>query len=655
MAKAKRGKTRADDAETDDDGPRKGTSARASTSRPLGKTILLYAGAVVVWCGIIAGVGLAYFAMDLPTIDEATLTRRPNIVLIDEDQVEIASVGDIYRGAVRLSDLPKHVPGAVIAVEDRRFYSHFGVDLLGLARAMVSNVKAGRVVQGGSTITQQVAKNLFLTPERKFSRKIREALLAIELERRFTKDEILTIYLNRVYLGAGTYGVEAAAERYFGRPAKKLTVFQSAVLAGLLRAPSRYNPSNDPQQAASRAKVVLSVMVETGVITAAESEKAMATGPASLKDVPSASANAQARYFVDWVLSQVDGFVGSVDRDLIITTSLDMRLQTAAEKALAKHLDASGAKLKVEQGAIVTLSPDGAVRAMVGGRSYGDSQFNRATQALRQPGSAFKPVVFLAGLEAGYKPDDMVTDGPIKIGKWKPQNFSNTYEGPVTVETALAKSLNTAAVRIADFAGPKAVIAVARRLGITQKLPPELSIALGSAEVTPLELTGAYVPFANGGEAVAPYGITRITDRAGAVLYEREPGTMGQVVPPDEVAMMNRMMRQVLVRGTGQAANFSWPAAGKTGTSSDFRDAWFMGFTTDYVTGVWVGNDSGAFMKGVTGGGLPAQIWRDVMIAAHEGHAPRELPGLEAPLLSPDGIEGVGGAITRVIEGIFGN
>jgi penicillin-binding protein 1A len=655
MAKAKRGKPRNDDAESDDGGVRNRHAARApSSGRSLGKTIFVYAMAGMVWLGIAVGVALAYFALDLPAIDEATLTRRPNIVLIDEDQVEIASVGDIYRGAVRLSDLPKYVPAAVVSVEDRRFYSHFGVDLLGLARAMVANIRAGHVVQGGSTITQQVAKNLFLTPERKFSRKVREALLAIELERRFTKDQILTIYLNRVYLGTGTYGIEAASERYFGRPAAKLTLFQSAVLAGLLRAPSRYNPSNNPQQAAARADVVLSTMVETGAITEAQAKKAMATGPASLKDVPSASANAQARYYVDWILSQVDGFVGTVDRDLIITTTLDTRLQAAAEKALAKHLDAVGAKLKVEQGAIVTLAPDGAVRAMVGGRSYAQSQFNRATQALRQPGSAFKPIVYLAGLEAGYHPDDMVTDAPIKIGKWRPQNFSNTYEGPVTMETALAKSLNTAAVRIADFAGPKAVIAVARRLGISERLPPELSIALGSAEVTPLELTGAYVPFANGGEGVTPYGIDRITDRAGAVLYARQPGTVGQVIPPDEVAMMNRMLRQVIVRGTGKAADFNWPAAGKTGTSSDFRDAWFLGFTTDYVTGVWVGNDSGAYMKGVTGGGLPAQIWRDVMIAAHQGHTPRELPGLGAPLVSSDG-EGVGGAISRVIEGLFGN
>ena len=345
--------------------------------RRLAKTLLLYGLSAVVWVGIAGGLAVTFFAIHLPAIDEAVLTRRPNIVLVDEDQVEIASVGDIYRGVVNLDELPKYVPAAFISVEDRRFYSHGGIDMIGLLRAAWSNIRSRHVVQGGSTITQQVAKNLFLTPERTFSRKIREALLAEKLEHAFTKDQILTIYLNRVYLGAGTYGIEAASERYFGRPAKDLTVFQAAVLAGLLRAPSRYSPSNDPIQAAycgRRAVGALSTMVETGAITPAASKAALAGGPASLKAVAAASDRAQARYFVDWILSQVDGFVGTVDHDLIITTTLDMRLQHMAETALDKHLAESGAKLRVEQGAVVTLTPDGAVRAMVGGRSYGDSQ-----------------------------------------------------------------------------------------------------------------------------------------------------------------------------------------------------------------------------------------------------------------------------------------
>jgi penicillin-binding protein 1A len=325
----------------------------------------------------------------------------------------------------------------------------------------------------------------------------------------------------------------------------------------------------------------------------------------------------------------VDSYVGAVDRDLVVQTTLDGRLQAQAETILAKRLSEQGAKLNAEQGAIVVLSTDGAVRAMVGGKDYSDSQFNRATQAMRQPGSAFKPFVYLAGLEGGYRPEDMVTDAPIKIGKWKPQNFSGTYEGPVTYEYALAKSINTVAVRVAQQVGPKAVVAVAHRMGITEELKPELSLALGSAEVTLLELAGAYAPFANGGTAVIPFAIVSIRERDGPQLYAREGGGLGQVIDPVDLATMNAMMSQVLTHGTGTAAAFGYPAAGKTGTSSDYRDAWFMGFTADYVAGVWVGNDDGANMKAVTGGGLPAQIWRDVMTAAHIGHSPRYLPGLE--------------------------
>ena len=641
----------------DNEGGGQGNRAPGSGRRSVLKTLAVYGFTVLVWVGIAGGLALAYFAVDLPAIDEAALTRRPNIVLVDEDQVEIASVGDIYRGAVRVRDLPPHVPAAVVSVEDRRFYSHFGIDVIGLTRAMVANLRAGRIVQGGSTITQQVAKNLFLTPERTFTRKIHEMLLAIEMEHMFSKDQILTIYLNRVYFGAGTYGIAAASERYFARPAKKLTLYQAAVLAGLLRAPSRYNPSNDPAKAAARAKVVLATMVDTGTITAATAKAAMGNGSARLKAVASEMPRTQARYFVDWILSQVDGYVGRIDSDLIATTTLDLPLQRSAEVVLAKQLAEHGDKMHVEQGAIITLGPDGAVRVMVGGRSYAQSQFNRAVQALRQPGSAFKPIVYLAAIEAGYTPDDLVTDGPISYKGWSPQNFSGKYAGPVTVETALADSLNTVAVRLADFAGPKAIIAVARRLGITQSLPQELSIALGSAEVTPLELTGAYVPFANGGRAVTPYGIKTIAKRDGTVLYRREPSFLGQVIPPKEVGVMNRMLRQVIVRGTGKAADFGFPAAGKTGTSSDFRDAWFMGYTTDYVTGVWLGNDSGAGMRRVTGGGLPARIWREVMIAAHEGYGPRPLPGLEpvAGLVQPDvEADERPGALTHFLESLFG-
>jgi len=618
-----------DDGAAGEDKPRKKSTKGAKAKRGLALAGMLLSNAMaalILFAVLGAGV-LGFFALGLPAVDEAVLTRRPNIKVVDSASWEVANFGDIYGPAIDLRKLPPHVPGAVIAVEDRRFYDHFGVDLRALVRAVVVNVQAGRVEQGGSTITQQVAKNLFLTPDRTLPRKIKEALLAVKLEQRFTKDEILSLYLNRVYFGSGTYGIEAAAERYFGRPAKELTVYQAALLAGLLKAPSRYNPVRDADLAKTRAEIVLSTMVDTGVLTPEQGKAALKNASRTLKGV--INPTAYGRHFADWVVGQAEAYVGAVDRDLVIHTTLDGRIQTRAEKILTAHLEKSGAKLKVQQGAVVVLSTDGAVRAMVGGKDYGESQFNRATQALRQPGSAFKPFVYVAAIEAGYRPDDMVTDAPIKIGKWKPQNFTNTYEGPVTVERALFKSLNTAAVRLAQSVGARTVVDTAHRLGIVEDLKPELSLALGSNEVTLLDLSGAYAPFANGGFGVTPYGITMITDREGKVLYKRGGGGFGRVMEPETVAAMNRMMSQVLTQGTGTAAAFGVPAAGKTGTSSDFRDAWMMGFTSEYVAGVWVGNDEGAGMKNVTGGGLPAQIWHDVMTEAHAGRRPPDLLGLE--------------------------
>ena len=585
--------------------------------------------ALGVWAAVAAGVVLVYLALNLPSIDANALTRRPNIVIQDSAGAELGSFGDNYGDTVALTDLPKHLPAAVVAVEDRRFYDHFGIDLRGLARAMLTNIQAKGVVQGGSTITQQVAKNLFLTPERTITRKLREMMLALWLERNFTKDEILTIYLNRVYLGAGTYGVEAASQRYFGRSAKDVGIYQSAVLAGLLKAPSRYNPTNNTDLAKQRAEIVLKTMVETGALSETQAKGARQNATLILKNAAATKNTLRARFFSDWVLSQIESFVGTVDRDLVVRTTLRAPIQAAAEAALARQLEISGLAQNIGEGAVLSLSPDGAVRAMVGGRDYADSQFNRVTQALRQPGSAFKPFVYLAALDAGYAPDDLVTDGPINIAGWKPQNFSGKYLGPVSVQDALAESINTVAVRLAQATGPKAVVTTAQRLGITSDMKPELSLALGSAEVTLLELTAAYAPLANGGLAILPYAITAITDRDGVVLYQRQGDELGRVIAPGRVATMNRMMRGVIEHGTGTAATFGFPAAGKTGTSSDFRDAWFVGYSAELVTGVWVGNDDGGFMKAVTGGGVPARVWHDVMASAHKDHQPIDLPGLE--------------------------
>ncbi|MEO5374691.1 MAG: PBP1A family penicillin-binding protein [Alphaproteobacteria bacterium] len=635
---------------------------------------LLTAGlTLAIWGGMaVAGV-LAWYAADLPDVNGAALQRRPSVTLLAGDGETIAAIGDVYGDPVTLSNLPRHVPQALIAIEDRRFYSHFGIDVVGVARAMVANLRARRVVQGGSTLTQQVAKNLFLTPERNFKRKVQELLLALWLERKFTKDQILSLYLNRVYLGSGTYGVEAASRRYFGHPARELTLYQAAMLAGLPKAPSRYNPAIDPQAADRRARQVLDAMVEAGAIDAAKARTVQATAA-------TATAAAQVptgRYFADWVMEQVPGFIGQIDRDLVVVTTLDRKMQISAENAVEATLAGPGVKARVSQGAAVVMTPDGAVRAMVGGREYGDSQFNRATQAQRQPGSSFKPFVYLAGLEGGLAPDSIMTDGPVTIGRWSPKNYNHRYEGPVTLAHALAHSTNTVAVRVAERAGFRRVAEVAERLGLRMPAKPDASIALGTSEVTLLDLTAAYAAFASGGYGAFPFGILEIRERGGAVLYRRSGAGPGRVVTPGHVGAMNRLMAGVITGGTGRKAALDRPAAGKTGTTQDFHDAWFMGFTANYVTGVWLGNDDNAAMKDVTGGSLPAVLWHDIMLAAHHGLPAHPLPETgtapvtamtvsapvdELPLAGAGGGGGGGGSgddepglLDRLIGQMFGN
>jgi len=568
---------------------------------------------LVIWAVIGLGLVLTYFALTLPNVDDVveTTRRQPIITVRDAAGKDITRVGALYGEAVTVQDLPPALPAAVIAIEDRRFYDHSGLDLRGFVRAMLANVRAGSIVQGGSTITQQVAKNLFLTPERTYTRKIREALLAVWLEQKFTKDQILTLYLNRVYFGSGTYGVEAAAQTYFNRSARTLTAYQSAMLAGLIKAPSRYNPKTDETAARTRTDVVLNAMIATGFMTESQAAAAKAGAQINLAAGPSGAG----RYFSDWVLASVEDLLGTIEDDLIVNTTLDSGLQRVVEERLTNAI--AGVDRGVEQGAAVVLQPDGAVRALAGGRSYASSQFNRAVQAQRQPGSAFKPFVFLAALESGMVPTDEVEDAPINIDGWRPQNFSGTYEGPVSLEHALAYSLNSAAVRVAREAGPTAIADVARRFGVSSPLTKDLGLALGTSEVSLLELTAAYAPFANGGIGIVPYGIIDIVSSDGRLLYKREGGGIGRVAAPEHIGMMNRMLAKTVSEGTGKTANLNRPAAGKTGTSQDYRDAWFVGYTADLIAGVWVGNDNGAGMNGVTGGGLPAAVWRDVMLDAH--------------------------------------
>jgi len=597
----------------------------------VGRT-LYWAVVAALWLFIGVVGTVAYVGAHLPPIQSLEIPKRPpSIQIVDDDGRPLARRGDLAGAPLALKELPGYVPKAFIAIEDRRFYEHYGVDPLGIGRAFVANILHRGVAQGGSTITQQLAKNLFLTQERTIMRKLQEVLLALWLERKFSKTQILELYLNRVYFGSGAYGIEQAAQRYFGKSAKHLSLAEAALLAGLVKSPSRLAPTRNFDGAEKRAKAVLSAMVELGFVKEDNARLALAHPPRIVAQAGNGSVN----YVADWVMDVLDDVLGHVEEDIVVRTTIDAGLQANAEKALADELAAKGEKAGVAQGALVAMTPDGAVRAMVGGRNYGESQFNRAVAARRQPGSAFKPFVYLTALEHGLTPETIREDRPINVKGWHPENYGREYYGPVTLTTALAKSLNTVSVRLTLEFTPLAVIRTAHRLGIASKLEPNASIALGTSEVSMLELVGAYAPFANGGYAVMPHVVESITASNGKVLYSRNAQQLGRIIDARYVAMMNAMMRETLTIGTAHKASLpGWPAAGKTGTSQDFRDAWFIGYTSHLVTGVWLGNDDGSPTKHVTGGSLPVEIWSRVMRAAHRGVPVADLPGLSGGFLS---------------------
>jgi penicillin-binding protein 1A len=587
---------------------------------------LVYAGVVLgIWAVIgIAGL-VAYHAAQLPPIDQLAVPKRPpNIAILASDGSLIANRGETGGRNVSLKELPPHLPRAFVAIEDRRFYDHFGIDPVGITRAVVRNLTS-RSMQGGSTLTQQLAKNLFLTQERTASRKIQEAILALWLERTYSKDELLELYLNRVYFGSGAYGVEAAAQRYYGKSARNVTLQEAAVLGGLVQAPSRLAPTRNPQAAQARAELVLAAMQELGFITPQMFKTALANPAETMRPKGAGSMN----YVADYVIDVLDDFVGEVEADIVVQTTVDPALQAAAERAVVDELNAKGVRFNVGQGALVAMQPDGALKALVGGRNYADSQFNRATVARRQPGSAFKPFVYLAAIERGLTPETVRDDSPVNYKGWTPENYSRDYRGPVTLREALALSLNTVAVKLGVEVGPKAVAQTAQRLGIASPLQSNPSLALGTSEVTPLELVAAYAAFANGGMGVIPYAITSVKTTAGKAIYRRpNGGGLGRVIDPNAVAMMNAMMHETFVIGTAKKGAIpGWEAAGKTGTSQEFRDAWFVGYTGSLVAGVWLGNDDGDPTKRVSGGNLPVEVWSTFMRTALKGAAPVPLPG----------------------------
>lgn len=580
---------------------------------------------LIAWGAIFGAIFWAHFLATLPPVRNL-LAAAPvrDVTILDDHGRIIARRGLTHEAIVKVEDLPDYVPNAFIAIEDRRFREHIGLDPIGMIRAAFENMAAGHVVQGGSTLTQQLAKNLYLDPNRTFERKTQEAMLAIYLESHYSKNEILTLYLNRVYFGAGTYGIEAASEKFFGKHAYELSLIEAAMLAGSVKAPTRYNPMSDTDASLKRADVVLGAMQEAGFITASEHVQAERTRPR----IVTSAGTPDSGYFADWVIAQLDGILGPGREPVTVETSVDLDIQAMAEHAVDEGLDGQGEKIRASQAALVSMTPDGAIRAMVGGRDYRVSSFNRATDAVRQPGSAFKPFVYLTAFEHGHTPNDVMNDGPVNIHGWKPSDFEGEYQGPITLTKAFAVSSNSVAAQLTDEVGAKDVAGTARRLGIDTPLEAVASLALGTSGVTPLQLTGAYASFANGGNRVKPYGILRIRTGNGKILYRRKPETPDPVMSPANDAAMTGLMVEVVLTGTGKAARLAErPTAGKTGTTQDFHDAWFVGFTADLVTGVWVGNDNSAPMKKATGGGLPAHIFHGFMQDAEQGLPVRPLIG----------------------------
>lgn len=588
----------------------------------------LYAGSLVILAaGLWVGANIFYYTLKFPDpLAIADDRKTPTLRILARDGSLLAERGTAHP-YMPLAMLPRHVVDAVVSIEDRRFFEHWGVDPIGLMRATIVNLRAGRFVQGGSTLTQQLAKNMFLSAERTMTRKLDELVISVWLEARLTKEEILELYLNRVYFGGGAYGIEAAAQLYFDKSARAVTVAEAAVLAGLLKAPSRYAPTANPGLARARGRIVLATMLDAGSIDEASLARARSDAIRFAKPQRERMADANG-YAVDYILDSMPELIQGGSGEVIVETTIDAPLQKNAQASVARLIAAEGKSRDASQAALVVLDPDGGVRALVGGADYRESQFNRAVKAKRQPGSTFKPFVYLSALENGMTPDTVTYDLPISIDGWSPRNANGRYTGAVSLRDALARSINTVAVRLTLDAGPEKVAAIARRLGIGENLVAEPSIALGASEVSLIDLTSAYAVFAADGRKVSPHVIDRIRTTSGRVLYAYAPEGNERLVSRPHVAAMSDMLNAALVTGTGRQAGLpEHPAAGKTGTSQDFRDAWFVGYSARLIAGVWVGNDRGTPMQHVSGGALPARIWRDVMSVAHRGLDPVPLPG----------------------------
>jgi penicillin-binding protein 1A len=570
---------------------------------------------------LIAAVSILSTTPEIPRLPP--IRRDPQITYLDRSGAVIGVRGGRYGPPADIDRLPAYVPAAFVAIEDRRFYSHDGFDPMGMARALVADLAAGRAREGASTITQQLARNLFLDADRTMERKATELVYAVELEQAYTKKQILGLYLSRVYFGSGAYGIEAAAERYFDRPAAKLTVRQAAMLAALMKSPTDYNPVDQPERSEERTRLVLDAMVETGAITPGQRAEALAQNPHVWK----AARTASAQWFVDFVDAQTRRAAARVTRDLVVDTTLDLPSEAAAgeeAKAVADRYASRG----VQQAALVTLDGDGRIRAMIGGVDYATGPYDRAVDAKRQVGSAWKPFVYLAALENGRTPDTVAVDEPVTIDGWTPADFEPEYLGQITLQTALAKSINTVAARLADEIGRPIVAAEARKLGIVSPINTDPAMALGTSQVSPLEMAQAYDAFANGGNRVYAYGVERIRYAGGQVIYQHHADAPQPVIANPPLTELNGMLKTVLQDG-GTGARAAIPGrdlAGKTGTTSDFRDAWFCGFTGNLTTVVWLGRDDDKPMSKITGGSAPVDLWRSFMLTAM-----RRLPNQPIP------------------------
>jgi penicillin-binding protein 1A len=582
-----------------------------------------------VVAALAAAVSLAAFAPpELPKLPE--IKREPQITYVDRSGAVLGVRGGQYAPPVNVASLPGYVPAAFIAIEDRRFYEHQGVDALGIARALMADALKGRAAQGASTITQQLARELFLNNDKDLQRKATEAVYALELERTYTKQQILGLYLSRANFGKGAWGLEAAAQRYFNKPASRLSIREAAMLAAIMKSPTHYNPVDNPEKSAERTRLVLDAMAETNIITPAQKAKALADTPKVWKVAPAAPAG----YFLDWIDGETRKITGNPKQDLVVETTLDLPTEQAAAEA-AKAVVARYAKQKVEQTAVVTLDAQGRVRAMLGGVDYDKSPFNRAVDAHRQAGSSWKPFVYLTALEAGLTPDTVRVDEPITIANWSPQNIEGEgFSGPVTLQVALAQSINTVAARVADEIGRPNIAATAKRLGINTPVNTDPAMALGTSLVEPIEMAQSYAAFADGGLKVQAYGVERIRTTAGQVIYQKRLGAPQQVIYAPALDELTGMMRTVLTQGTGRrAAVPGYDLAGKTGTTSDYKDAWFCGFTGGLTTVVWMGRDDNTPMRRVTGGLGPAELWHDYMKVALKKLPSAPIPA--GPLMPP--------------------